>query len=30
MRGGTTTAWGHSARAWPPPIGVRTPKALAS
>ena len=25
IRGGTTMAWGHSARAWPPPIAVRTP-----
>ena len=30
IRGGTTTARGHSARAWVRPIGVRTPKALAS
>ena len=30
MRGGTTTASGHSARAIRPPIAVRTPRALAS
>ena len=30
MRGSTTTAWGHSARAWRPPIAPRTPNARAS
>ncbi len=30
IRGGTTTASGHSARAWRPFIAVRTPRALAS
>ena len=30
MRGGTTTAPGHSRRAWAPPIAVRTPNAFAS
>jgi hypothetical protein len=28
--GGTTTASGHSRRAWAPPIAVRMPRALAS
>jgi hypothetical protein len=30
IRGGTTTASGHSSRACLPPIAVRTPRALAS
>ena len=30
MRGSTTTACGHSARAWPPPMAVWTPNAFAS
>ena len=30
IRGGTTMAWGQRRRAWVSPIGVRTPKALAS
>ena len=30
MRGATTTASGHSRRAWRPPIAVCTPHALAS
>ena len=29
-RGGTTIAWGHARRAWPPPMAVRTPMRLAS
>jgi hypothetical protein len=30
IRGGTTSARGHSRRAWAPPMAVRTPWALAS
>ena len=30
MWGSTTTACGHSARAWAPPMAVRTPNAFAS